>query len=752
MLRYELGLAWRHLRARGPLSGWAKLAGWISLYMVVAGLGLVGFAQVVPAGLDPTAPPADRVYELLFGGVTATLGLAGLALISLLRVFNLLATLIIVSVAQGCMALVVVLSLMGGLGGDLAERIRSHGADIQIQALDGLEFSDYEPLAQALAADPEIVGVSPYLFGEVMLRSTFNRIGVKLHGIDPQRHAQTSGLPEDVREGSYAFLDHPEAIAGFVAKFKPKPEPDPELDSDAKPEREVDSEGQPEPPKLQRPPAIDGDDWGNEEGWGAETSGVWEDAADEVRHMRAIGALPAREVPASEKGKASVTDAVDVVGTPKLAVDTTDVNDPQASANDRRDDEEKIADRGAAQAQAGEQLDTKDVVPTLKSSGDKAGVVDTPKSPGDTVEAVPTPDTAEQADNGEKPQHPPVDDGWGDDEETDEAWAGGDWEDPNHEISKLRAAGELPPRKVPDVVTPAEITPLPQVDDHPRVPQSAHAEGPAEPKSVRPPLLIGRELAESLGVHTGDPVQIITPVTRMTPAGMVPGLLAAQISGVFYSGVYELDSERIYLPLPLAQGLLRSGPRVTAIALRVADFDAIDEVKARVQGVLAAHGRNDLEARDYRALNRNLFTAMMLERLAMAIALLFVVVVAAFGILASNLMAVLDRAREIAILKTMGSTDISITRVFVGEGLLLGTLGSLTGVFAGLAICAVLAQTGLPIDEGIFYMERLPIDVRPLEVLGVAVVAIVIVWISSLYPARLAGALAPVDVLRSSEL
>ncbi|MGB1275910.1 MAG: FtsX-like permease family protein, partial [Nannocystaceae bacterium] len=122
------------------------------------------------------------------------------------------------------------------------------------------------------------------------------------------------------------------------------------------------------------------------------------------------------------------------------------------------------------------------------------------------------------------------------------------------------------------------------------------------------------------------------------------------------------------------------------------------------------------------------------------------------GILASNLMAVLDRAREIAILKTMGSTDISITRVFVGEGLLLGTLGSLTGVFAGLAICAVLAQTGLPIDEGIFYMERLPIDVRPLEVLGVAVVAIVIVWISSLYPARLAGALAPVDVLRSSEL
>jgi len=664
MLRYELGLAWRHLRARGPLSGWAKLAGWTSLYMAVAGLGLVVFAQVVPAGLDPTAPPADRLYELLFGGATATLGLAGLVLIGLLRVFNLLATLIIVSVAQGCMALVVVLSLMGGLGGDLAERIRSHGADIQIQAINGLEFNDYEPLSQALAADPEIVGVSPYLFGEVMLRSTYNRIGVKLHGIDPKRHAQTSGLPGDVREGSYAFLEHPEAIAGFVAKFRPKPEPEileptTDLEIEATPEDEK--------PTLERPPAVAGDDWGNEDGWGAETSGVWEDAADEVRHMRAIGALPPREV----------------VDSPSKLFD-----------EDQREHADPV------------------------------------------VEA---------------------DDGWGDDEndddEHDDEWAGGDWEDPNHEIAKLRAAGELPPRELPEPPESVDLTHLPRVDEHQGLPQSPRVEGPPEgPKSVRPPLLIGRELAESLGVHTGDPVQIITPVTRITPAGVVPGLLAAQISGVFYSGVYELDSERIYLPLGLAQGLLRSGPRVTAIALRVTDFEAIDEVKARVQGILAAHGRRDLEARDYRTLNRNLFTAMMLERLAMAIALLFVVVVAAFGILASNLMAVLDRAREIAILKTMGSTDISITRVFVGEGLLLGTLGSLTGVLTGLVICAVLAKTGLPIDEGIFYMERLPIDVRPLEVLGVAVAAVVIVWISSLYPARLAGALAPADVLRSSEL
>ncbi len=690
MQRFELVLAWRHLRAQRTLPGWARVLGWLSLYMLLAGLLLIVVAIYSPVPVDPESPPNAGTYELLFGGVTIALGAVFAALTALLRIFNLLATLIIISVAQGCMALVVVLSLMGGLGNDLEQRIRSHGADIQVQAVDGLEFGDYEELVAALDGDPEIAGVSPYLFGEVMLRSTFNRIGVKLHGIDPARHGRTSGLPESVREGSYTFLEHPEAIAEFVARYAP---PSHHINADTRelgaPDRRPVGEGtsevaSPRPSeemyKQELPPS-------EEDAWDDESSGAWENAEHEVARMRAEGSLPPR-------GTASTVaaDAWD---------DSDDSDDPSGEPEpDEWDD-----------ASSGEWEDAAEEVADMRAEGSlpPRGTASTTPADGETIPAEP------------------------------DARGDGAWEDPSREIPQLRASGELPPAPEP---SGPDLSKLP-------APEVAIREGP-EP--VRPPVLIGRELAESLGVHTGDPVQVITPVTRITPAGVVPGVLAAQVSGVFYSGVYELDSERVYLPLALTQRLLRSGPKVTAIAIRVNTFEAIDEVRQRVASVLAARGRSDLEARDYRTLNRNLFTAMMLERLAMAIALLFVIVVAAFGILASNLMAVLDRAREIAILKTMGTSSASVTRVFVGEGLLLGLIGSLTGVTAGLVICAVLATTGLPIDEGVFYMERLPVEVHPLEVVAIAAAAVVIVWISSLYPARVAGALAPVEVLRSSEL
>lgn len=737
MQRFELTLAWRHLRAQRKLPGWARVISWLSGYMVLAGLALIVFAIYAPPELNPLGPPNAHSYEWMFGGATAALGGIGLCLTGLLRVFNLLATLIIVSVAQGCMALVVVLSLMGGLGNDLEQRIRSHGADIQVQASDGLEFEGYEALVETLEADPEIVGVSPYLFGEVMLRSTYNRLGVKLHGIDPQRHARTSGLPKDVREGAYAFLQHPEAIAGYVARYAPESHKQSrkqleETDSDGAAGELDDTDGADDVLHEQQSPDAEHEP----DEWDDQSSGDWEDAEHEVGKLRTAGSLPARGADSTQAAKAWVLaeDALDGNGSDEPgdsddSDDSGDVVAPEESQPTAPDTPDEWDD-----ASSGDWEDAQVEVERLRAAGDLP-----PRGVDSTTQAAAWGDGPGK--NMQLQQDPPAGtpstappDPSGDD------WGEGAWEDPSHEIPNLRDAGVLPTK--PEVESPkSEVRPTKQVSEPPRI-----------GRTVRPPVLIGRELAESLGVHTGDPVQVITPVTRITPAGVVPGVLAAQISGVYYSGVYELDSERVYLPLDLAQRLLRSGPKVTAIAIRVDNFEAIDRVHGRVQTILAAHGRQDLEARDYRTLNRNLFTAMMLERLAMVIALLFVIVVAAFGILASNLMAVLDRAREIAILKTMGCDDQSVTRVFVGEGLLLGVLGSLAGVTVGLVICAVLAKTGLPIDEGVFYMEKLPVEVHALEVVGVAVAAIVIVWISSLYPARVAGALAPVDVLRSSEL
>jgi lipoprotein-releasing system permease protein len=135
----------------------------------------------------------------------------------------------------------------------------------------------------------------------------------------------------------------------------------------------------------------------------------------------------------------------------------------------------------------------------------------------------------------------------------------------------------------------------------------------------------------------------------------------------------------------------------------------------------------------------------------MFVALLFVVLVASFGILASNLMSVLEKSKEIAILKAMGGPDQLIQRVFVAEGLCLGLLGALGGISMGLGLCFALDRFGFPFNENVYYIERLPVVINPMEVAVVGVAALVIVFLSSLYPARVASRMRPVDGLRHQE-
>src|SRR5690606_22410746 len=146
-----------------------------------------------------------------------------------------------------------------------------------------------------------------------------------------------------------------------------------------------------------------------------------------------------------------------------------------------------------------------------------------------------------------------------------------------------------------------------------------------------------------------------------------------------------------------------------------------------------------------------LFSAMFLEKIAMFVALLFVVLVASFGILASNLMSVLEKSKEIAILKAMGSPDTLIQRVFVAEGLVLGMLGAIGGISLGLALCLALDRFGFPFNENVYYIEKLPVVVNPFEIAVVGVAALIIVFLSSLYPARVASRMRPIDGLRQQE-
>jgi ABC-type lipoprotein release transport system permease subunit len=250
----------------------------------------------------------------------------------------------------------------------------------------------------------------------------------------------------------------------------------------------------------------------------------------------------------------------------------------------------------------------------------------------------------------------------------------------------------------------------------------------------------------------GSQVQLITPVGRLTPAGRIPGQLWTKVGAVFFSGMYEYDRKNVYAPLRTVQRFLLVGDRVTGIEVKLRDIEAVDAGKAAVLAVVEAAGRSDeLLVEDWRDLNRNLFSAMFLEKVAMFIALLFVVLVASFGILASNLMSVMEKAKEIAILKAMGTRDAGILRVFIAEGLCVGILGSFGGIGMGLGLCWALDRFGLPLNENVYYIEKLPVVVNPAEVALVGLAALVIVCFSSLYPALVASRLRPVDGLRQAD-
>ncbi|WP_338089088.1 ABC transporter permease [Nannocystis pusilla] len=233
----------------------------------------------------------------------------------------------------------------------------------------------------------------------------------------------------------------------------------------------------------------------------------------------------------------------------------------------------------------------------------------------------------------------------------------------------------------------------------------------------------------------------------MTPAGLVPGVLQARVAGVYATGVYDDDRDYAYVPLPDAQAFLRAPGAVTSIAVRLGDPDALAAAKS---GVVAVAGP-ELVVEDWRQIHRGLFSAMFLEKVAMFVALLFVILVAAFGILATNMMSVMERSAEIAILKAMGARDRLIATIFALEGIIVGGVGCVGGIAAGLALCAWFSERGIPLRSDAFTLEALPLHVDPWEVALVAAAALVLVSLASVLPARAAAVLRPVDGLRRGE-
>jgi len=262
---------------------------------------------------------------------------------------------------------------------------------------------------------------------------------------------------------------------------------------------------------------------------------------------------------------------------------------------------------------------------------------------------------------------------------------------------------------------------------------------------LRPGIIIGRELAKTLHVYLGDEVTLVSPLGDLGPMGIMPRTKKFRVAAIFFSGMYEYDASHVYTLENVATEYFSLGGKISAIDVKVDDADRADLMVPEIEQAL---GRPDLRVRDWREINKNLFGALKLERFATFVILSVLTIVASFCIICTLLLMVTEKGKEIAILKALGASDGAILRTFMTEGVIIGAIGTAFGVTTGLATCTGLEWFGLRLDPDVYYIDRLPINVSAVDFLIVAVSAITICTLATLYPAKAASKLRPVDGLR----
>ena len=260
------------------------------------------------------------------------------------------------------------------------------------------------------------------------------------------------------------------------------------------------------------------------------------------------------------------------------------------------------------------------------------------------------------------------------------------------------------------------------------------------------PILLGRDMANSLGVGAGDVVTVMSPQGRLSPMGILPRVARYRVAGTVRSGLYEFDAAWAYLSLTEAQRLFETGDRASLVEVRVDDMYAVKEVE---RSIVLSLGDGFI-TQDWIDMNHSLFAALWLEKTAIAITIGLIVMVAALNIVATLILMVMEKHKDIAILVSMGASRGAIARIFMLQGSVIGAVGTLTGAFLGWGACGVLDHFRLiRVPQEVYQVSYVPFTLLPRDAAFVVLAALATCFLATLHPARGAARLDPAEALRN---
>jgi lipoprotein-releasing system permease protein len=272
----------------------------------------------------------------------------------------------------------------------------------------------------------------------------------------------------------------------------------------------------------------------------------------------------------------------------------------------------------------------------------------------------------------------------------------------------------------------------------------ASATGKSATRSL-PGIILGKEIARTLRVDIGDNIRLFSPSGPLTPMGVIPKIKTCRVVGIFDTGMYEYDSSLAYVSLTTAQDFLELGEAVHGLELKVDDIYKASAIAKELEKKLGF----GFVVKDWISMNKNLFSALKLEKTAMFIVLALIVLVAAFNIISTLIMVVMSKGKDIAILKSMGATSKGIMKIFIYEGLVIGLAGTVLGVIGGLALCEVLSRYQfIKLPSDVYPITTLPVKVLPMDVTLIAVSAALITLLATIYPSWQASKIDPAVALR----